>query len=165
MRDRLAGEGLAADVLLSSTLPRAVQTAEVIGEALGLDVAHDDDLREFDPGELDGSLWDDWADRFDPGAEPDRALSPGGDSLNGFRARVRGLLDRLAATHDGKTVVAACHGGIVWMSRRLNLSDESEQIPIENASITEWVCADGEWTLVRLNDVEHLRGTDLLPVC
>jgi probable phosphoglycerate mutase len=163
LRDRLATEGFGADVLLASTLPRAIQTAEVLSETLGLGVVQDADLCEFVPGEIDGTRWEDWADRFDPSLEPDRPLSPGGESLNGFRERIRSLFERLAAIYDGKTVVAACHGGIVWMSRRLFLSDDDEQIPVDNTSVTEWALSEGRWTLVRLNDVGHILGTDLLP--
>jgi 2,3-bisphosphoglycerate-dependent phosphoglycerate mutase len=163
LRDRLAAERLQADVLLASTLPRARQTAEVLSEVLGLDIVHDADLCEFVPGEIDGTRWDDWAGRFDVSAEPDRPLSPGGESLTAFRARVRGLFDRLAAAHDAKTVVAACHGGIVWASRQVLLTGDDRDIPVDFTSITEWVREGDRWALVRLNDVAHLEGTDLLP--
>lgn len=162
LRDRLAREGFRADALFASTLPRAIQTADVLSEALELDVVQDADFCEFVPGEIDGTLWEEWADRFDVAAEPDRPLSPGGESLTLFRSRVSGVFDRMAQTHDGKTVVAACHGGIVWMSRQLLLDEGSEQ-PVENTSITEWSYSGGRWELVRINDVEHLSGTGLLP--
>jgi probable phosphoglycerate mutase len=161
LRDRLVAERFSPDVILASTLPRAFQTAEVIAEPLGLDILHDADLCEFVPGEIDGTPWDDW-ERFDPGLEPDRPISPGGESANAFRARVVSLLERLATTHEGKTVVAVCHGGIVWQSRRLLRSDDDRDVPVDNTSITEWLHEDGGWTLVRLNDVRHLEGTDLL---
>ena len=105
--------------------------------------------------------WDEWTERFDVGAEPDRPLSVGGESLNEFRSRVTRLLDRLAATHEGSTVVAACHGGIVWASRSL-LLENVEELPVDFTSITEWTFDGGRWTLVRVNDVAHLDGTDLL---
>ena len=63
--------------------------------------------------------------------------------------------------HDGKTVVAACHGGIVWVSRQILLGLDSDQ-PVDFTSITEWRRDAGRWVLVRVNDVAHLEGTDLL---
>lgn len=161
LRDRLASEGFSADVLLASPLPRARQTGEVLAEALGLEVTSEPDLVEFVPGDIDGSPWDDWTDRFDVMSEPDRPLSPGGESRNTFWARVGGLFDRLAASYQGKTVVAACHGGIVWCSRRL-LVGMDETMEVDFTSITELSYEGGEWTLVRLNDTAHLEGTDLL---
>jgi probable phosphoglycerate mutase len=165
LRDRLERERLAVDVLLASTLPRARQTAEVLGEALGLQPVCHAELCEHVPGEIDGNLWETW-ERFDPVAEPDRPLSGGGESTNQFRARVSGLLDRLSATHDGGTVVAATHGGVVWASLWAVVGPDNpgQTQGAEFTSITEFVHQDGEWRLVRFNDVEHLAGTDLLGV-
>jgi probable phosphoglycerate mutase len=162
LRDRLEREAVRADVLLASTLPRAYQTADTIAEVLGAEVVRDADLCEFVPGDIDGTRWDEWTERFDVGTEPDRPLSAGGESLNAFRSRVTGLLERLAETHRGRTVVAACHGGVVWASRSV-LLDTAEELPVEFTSITEWSYEGGRWTLVRINDIAHLEGTDLLP--
>ncbi|MGH2760500.1 MAG: histidine phosphatase family protein [Actinomycetota bacterium] len=161
LRDRLDREGLRADALLASTLPRAWQTAGTLAPVLGADVVRDADLCEFVPGDIDGTRWDDWAERFDVGAEPDRPLSTGGESLNCFRSRVTELLNRLAETYDGRTVVAASHGGVVWASRSVLLST-AEELPVDFTSITEWTHEHGRWTLVRINDTAHLEGTDLL---
>lgn len=163
--DRLRGEGFSADALLASTLPRAEQTAEVIGEALGLDHTSHAELCEHVPGDIDGGPWEAW-DRFDPVAEPDRPLSPGGESTNQFRSRVRGLLDRLADEHGGRTVVAATHGGVVWASLWAVARDAYEAVDEGAAftSITEFACDGRRWSLLRYNDVRHLAGTDLLPV-
>lgn len=162
LRDRLEREGLRADVLLASTLPRAFQTAETIADVVGAVVVRDADLCEFVPGDIDGKPWDEWTDRFYVGAEPDRPLSAGGESLNAFRSRVTALLERLAETHEGRTIVAACHGGIVWASRSI-LLDSAEELNVDFTSITEWNYSEGRWTLERVNDVAHLEGTDLLP--
>jgi probable phosphoglycerate mutase len=164
LADRLAKEGFSTDVLLASTLPRAHQTAEPIGVALGLEPSSDPDLVEFIPGEIDGTPWDDW-ERFDVVAEPDRPMSAGGETLNIFRTRVTSLLDRLASLHNGKTVVAVCHGGIVYMSFRVLMgipTDRELTADVDNTSITEWRYADRGWHLVRFNDVAHLHGSDLL---
>lgn len=163
LRDRLERERFSADVLLTSTLPRAVDTAETIGPALGLDPTHDAELVEFQPGEIDGTPWESF-DGFDVVAEPDRPLSPGGESLSQFRGRVRGLLERLAATHDGRTVVAVCHGGVIGSSLSLGFGAALDFLPvdIDFTSITEWRRDNGSWHLARFNDVAHLRGTGLL---
>lgn len=164
LRDRLEREGFRADALLASTLPRAHQTADIIAEALGLDVEQSDELVEFIPGEIDGTRWDDWTDRFDVAAEPDRSFSPGGESLSVFKNRVSAVLDRFAAHHDGQTVVAVCHGGVIGVSlyQIFGLADGTLAVDVHHTSITEWHLRDERWHLVRFNDVAHLLGSELL---
>lgn len=162
LRDRLAAEGFTADVLLASTLPRARQTAEVIGEAFGLEPMCQAELCEHVPGEIDGTPWESW-DRFDVVGEPDRPLSLGGETLNEFRSRVRDLLDRFAAEYSGRTVVAATHGGVVWASTHLLLGTTTNAwIETEFTSITEWKLDESGWRLARVNDHAHLAGSGLL---
>lgn len=164
LADRLEREGLVPDVVLASTLPRAHQTAETIADRMGVAIASEARLREFVPGEIDGTPWADF-EGFDVLAEPDRPISPGGESLHMFRGRVRDLLDELATEYDGKTVLAACHGGIIIESivRFFDVPNSRPlRIQVDFTSITEWTVEDGAWTLVRFNDVAHLLSSDLL---
>ena len=106
LRDDLATSGRPpADVLVASVLPRAIETATIIGPGLGLEVADRDcGLCEVHTGEADGLEWSEYNDRygsFDMEAEPDRPFAPGGDSWNGFHARVGSTLERLARDHTG----------------------------------------------------------------
>ncbi len=55
LRDRLAATGeIQADVLISSTLKRAWETAEIIAPALKFPVIADDEIQELDFGDLEG---------------------------------------------------------------------------------------------------------------
>jgi probable phosphoglycerate mutase len=166
LRDRLAAEAFEADVLLASTLPRAHQTAETVAEALGLQVTTEPDLVEMVPGDADGGTWDEWrvAHGFDVGGEPDRPLSPNGESVNVFMGRIRRVLDRLATEHDGRTVVACCHGGIVFGSLTVLMGADprAAAADADYTSITEWRREAGRWSLARFNDTAHLHSTDLL---
>ena len=176
---RLAATGELADatVLLSSTLPRAVETAEAIRDALGgLPIGLDADLREWHPGEGDGLTWEEWERRFggfDTAVEPYRPLSPGGESWAEFQLRAGRALARVAAAHPDTTVVVACHGGIIESSLLHGLQLPSQfppehriQIPTPT-SLTEWrVTAEParplHWQLVRFGDAAHL-GADAEP--
>src|SRR5690349_7474294 len=111
LREHLATtRRIEADVLISSVLPRAVETATIIAPGLGLELAAQDcDLCEVHTGEADGVDWSQYNDRFgsfDMEAEPDRLFAPGGDSWNSFHQRVRDTFERLAREHAGRTVVA-----------------------------------------------------------
>ena len=164
-RVRRSGELEGAVALVSSTLPRAIETARPLASVLGLTVSEERDLCEMHPGEGDGLSWDQWEQRygsFDLGDEPDRPLSPGGESLRSFAQRTRAALRALVAEHRGTTVVAT-HGGVVEQSMFLGLGRADDARPganlalVRNTSITEWnVDSDGGWTLVRFNDAAHL---------
>ena len=162
LRDRWHSSGeLAADVLLSSILPRARETAEILAPALDVPPAIEDcDLCELHPGECDGMPWEEF-EAFDLMADPERPLSPGGESLRAFERRVAAALDRLRAEHEGKTVVVATHGGVVMMSLVVLLGiprpGTGAFLDPDNASVTEWT-HDGRWSLVRYNDTAHLAG-------
>jgi probable phosphoglycerate mutase len=165
-----SGEVGEVSALLSSTLPRAVETAEILVPALGgLPVETDPDLMEMDPGEGDGLTYTEWGRRyggFDLAAHPFRPLTPGGESWAGFGVRVGAVLERIVHASEGGTVVAACHGGVIEQALvqglRLPLQGPpgDRLVTVPNASVNEWaVISTGEvlvWRLVRYGDAGHL---------
>lgn len=174
LRDRLAATGeIAADALIASTLPRAMQTAEIIAPALGLDIIPDDDVQELRPGEADGLRLSEYIERYGPlrdfREEPYRPLAPGGDSWGSFLTRVGDALHRIAREYSGKTVVVVCHGGVVDASLLIGLGMAAiapavGQFHTHNTSITEWergplthASRTKRWRLIRYNDDLHTR--------
>lgn len=169
MRDHLLEHGhIDADVLMASTIPRAIETARIIAPAMGFDsFAQDCDLCEVHTGEADGLAWSDYTTRFgalDMVAEPDRVFAPGGESWNTFHERVARTLDRLAQEHQDKTVVAVCHAGVIMASVRTIFDiphpGTGARLLPDNTGMTEWEHepSTGRWTLRTFNDVSHLRG-------
>ena len=165
--------GPAADRLLASTLPRAVETAEILSPALGeLKVEQDGELCELEPGECDGLSWDDYQDRWgiDMRADPYAPLSPGGESVADFLLRVGRALHRIAVDHAGSTVVVACHGGVVDGSLMCFLGLPLQRVAdlelrATNAAVTEWEvevepARSPRWALRRYNDTAHLEDLD-----
>jgi probable phosphoglycerate mutase len=171
LRERLAGgREIRADVLVSSPLPRARETAEILAPALGLPVTLDDALQEIDPGEADGLTFEEAISRFgipDFEREPDRPLCPGGESWIGFMRRVAGALDRLAQAHEGRTVVLVTHGGFIDGSfvhflRLATISFPGSRFAPHHTSLTHWQHRPprgpaGGWRLVSFNDAFHTR--------
>jgi probable phosphoglycerate mutase len=97
LRDRLArtGELGEVDALYASSLPRAIETADVIAPALGdLPVKVERDVREFDPGpEADGRTWEDIEREYPRELwDPYRPRVPGAESWAGFGVRVGAAL-------------------------------------------------------------------------
>jgi probable phosphoglycerate mutase len=165
LRDHLAASGrVHADVLLASTLPRAIETAEIIAPGLGLELKERDEaLCEVYTGQADGMDWRVYNERFGPfdmEGEPDRAFAPGGESWNAFNRRVHATLERLARQYAGRSVVAACHAGVIMASMRLLLGighvDISAQLRPTNTGLTEWEHDGDHWTLRTYNEAVHL---------
>ncbi len=167
LRNRLAdSRSLVADALLTSELPRAIETAGIIAPALGFDEAvRDCDLCEVHTGEADGTDWSEYASRFGPfdmEIEPDRAFAPGGDSWTSFHERVHRALRRLARDHEAQTVVAVTHAGVIMASIRTLFAiphpgTGSRLLPT-NTGLTVWD-HDPErdrWDLRTFNDAAHL---------
>jgi probable phosphoglycerate mutase len=167
LRDHLAASGrVRADVLLSSVIPRAIETAEIIAPGLGIETFDRRcDLCEVHTGVADGLEWAEWGVRygsFDMEAEPDRVFAPEGESWNGFHARVEQVLDRLAQAYDGRTVVAVCHAGVIQASLRVLLGIErpytGTRVAPTNTGLTEWGWEPlaERWTLHTFNETIHL---------
>lgn len=173
LADRFARTGeLQADMLLASTMSRAVQTAEIIAPALGgLEIEQVEDLEERRPGECDGMTWEAYREAYRREGwtfsiyEP---LSPGGESFAEFQVRAATALHQVTTSLAGRTIVVVCHGGIIEASMvaflGLPQSAGSGSMHQPNTSITEWLLdphATGArgvppWRLVRYNDAAHL---------
>jgi broad specificity phosphatase PhoE len=170
LEERLRADPIGADVLYVSTLRRAQDTGEYVARALQLPTRESDDLHEVRPGDADGLTLDEWratADRDVPPSDPYQAFSPGGESWATFLLRAEAALLDLVGRHEGETVVAVCHGGILEASFHLafGLGPSARRVAFDplNTGITHWRHrrgSEGEsrWTLVTFNDAGHLAG-------
>ena len=153
---------------LASTLPRAIETAEIIAPGLAIETFDRAcDLCEVHTGEADGLEWAEYGVRygsFDMEAEPDRVFAPEGESWNSFHERVGQLLERIATEYEGQTVVAVCHAGVIMASMRLLLGmpqpAPATRLHPSNTGLTEWEhdAELGRWSLHCFNDADHLRS-------
>ncbi len=157
-----------ADVLLTSMLPRAIETAEIIAQSLGLcSIRQECDLCEIHTGEADGLEWAEYATRygtFDMEAEPERVFAPGGESWLSFHERVIKMCDRLASDYPGRTVMAVCHAGVIMASIRglfgIPHPGTGTRLQPINTGLTEWEheASRDRWTLRSFNEQTHLLG-------
>lgn len=167
LRERITATGeLAADVLISSNFPRAIETAQAIAPAFGdLAIEIEPGFGEHDPGpDIDGMTFDGYVERFgspdwtDPHAE----VFPGGETIAAFHTRVGEALADTLETHRGACIVIACHGGVIDATFRHLLRAPitgAFELHTLNTSITEFVAAEhSAWRLRRYNDVAHLQG-------
>jgi probable phosphoglycerate mutase len=168
LRQRLESTGeLTADVLISSNFQRAIETAEIVAPALDdTTIAIDAGFGEHDPGpEIDGMTFAQYVERFgtpDWSGDPHFDVFPGGETNAQFHLRVGAAISRTVREHAGKTIVVACHGGVVDVAFRSLLRTAptgSFELHTVNTSITEFQkVPSGSWRLTRYNDAAHLAG-------
>lgn len=166
LADRLAATGELGDcaALLHSPVPRARQTAEIVGRALpGVQLAEEPGLAELLPGVADGMVWPDYAathGAFDMTAEPERPFAPAGESWRQFMERVESTMAGLAERYAGQTVVGVSHGGFVMASLlalfAIPRPGTGAWLEPGFASLTEWKRGERGWQLERYNDAAHL---------
>ncbi|HRH88347.1 MAG TPA: histidine phosphatase family protein [Rubrivivax sp.] len=169
LAEALAGERF--DLLLSSDLQRARQTALPLERALAQSALAQPGFREQSFGVLEGldvptikarhpELWLQWL-RHDA----DYAL-PEGESVRGFHARVLAALRELAAVHAGKTLLLVTHGGVLDMLWRtaqgLSLSG-ARDCAIPNTGINRLRWRAGTLDILRWGDDAHLAGLPQQP--
>lgn len=127
------------DVIISSTMLRARQTAQGSCEACGLELITDSRIVEQDFGTFEG------ASRFDPEFQVRRrnfaAKFPQGESMLQMCHRVYSFLDELAEKYAGRKVVVVCHGSVARMMRTYFADMTNEEyfhyLP-GNAELTEY---------------------------
>jgi broad specificity phosphatase PhoE len=102
------------DAVWASDLQRAVETATIIADQLGVGpVVVDPDLRERDAGEFSGLTRPDIAARF-PGYLDDGRRPPGWEPDEALVARALRALHAIAAEVPGGDVLVITHGGLVY---------------------------------------------------
>lgn len=144
--NRLHAEQFAPDIIVSSTVRRARETADAIVSALGRRIdSFDPDFEEVRAGDAEGMTWDQYFAFYGAmeGWNPAVPFAPNGEAWTHFAARVSRSLDRIATTHIGRKVLIVAHGGVVDASLFHFFGlDPNVRAPIDfetaNTSITEW---------------------------
>lgn len=161
--DRLASS--TAEVVVSSPLRRARETAELVAGRLGLEVAVEAAFRETDFGDWEGCTLEEvrqrWPAELANWQADYRVAPPGGESFAATTRRVRAGLDRLLAAHSRRTVVVVAHVTPIKTAVRLALEAPPGALFRMHLdpcalSVVDWYA---EQPIVRvLNDTAHLTG-------
>jgi broad specificity phosphatase PhoE len=163
----LAAQGPRIDMLYSSDLIRARQTAEAIAAPLGLIIQFDPRLREIDLGDWQGltraevEAWD--TERY-TAYQADRRNHPipNGESWMQVQGRIRAAFDDLAGQHVSQTFALVSHGGAIGRLIE-SLFGTIERPTLSNTSITvlEQAAPDADWQLARVAWSPHLSDAPL----
>jgi broad specificity phosphatase PhoE len=156
-----------ATAFYTSTLPRAIETGDVVFRAINPDLVplRDEDLGELRVGEADALTWTEIEERFelpDWDVDPSQINVPGGESLLEFFARAVGVINKIVAGHPRELVVIVSHGGFIEQAMKIyqGLDGSVRLRPrIEHCSMTEIEFHDGAKRLLRYNDLSPIGVT------
>ncbi|HZZ42709.1 MAG TPA: histidine phosphatase family protein [Tepidisphaeraceae bacterium] len=163
---RVGGLDQKIDVLVSSDLARAVQTAEPIAAACGLPIHFDAAWRERYLGSFQGKTVGErgiWL------AATGHADTPGAEPVDEMLARVKRALTKLPGEYpEARTIGVVTHGGPCRMVMRLmteghlpmrgGIAGEIGNSP--NCAITRVTFDGNAWSVECVNDVAHLKGLE-----
>jgi uncharacterized phosphatase len=147
------------DAIITSPLSRAVETAAIIAERVGLPAPTTlDAIVERNYGEAEGLSDPEIRARF-PGDSP----VPGRESREEVLARVLPALMEVAEQHAGEAVIVVSHGGVI-RSILNEVDPEGKHGLITNGSIHSFSHEDGSFALIAFDDpieFESLDGEDI----
>lgn len=157
------------DVLYTSDLQRAADTANAIVKLFGKPAVLDEALRERHFGALQGlkiseasrirpSIWEAHLAR-----DLDHDLE-GGESISQFAIRIEHALERIKQAHIGKTICLVSHGGVLDMIYRIvsqQALNTHRVASVPNASLNH-IAHDGQrWMIEKWADTSHLMDAAL----
>jgi len=151
--------------LYSSPLIRALETARIIGEAVGRAPVVDPRLAELNYGAWEGMTFEEIR-RAAPDvyrawdADPANLAPPEGESGAHLIERIRPFLADVAQRHPTGSVVVVCHKTVCRLLACHILGVPLDQyrlrITMDNAALNILETVEGNWRVVTLNDTSHL---------
>jgi 2,3-bisphosphoglycerate-dependent phosphoglycerate mutase len=164
LAEYLAGEDV--EVLLTSPMRRARQTAAPVAARLGLEEAVVDGLAEFDRDsnwyipieELRAAGDPRWLSYLDEHWGTDTGLDPAG-----FRAGVVRCIEDVIDANPGRKVVAIAHGGVInaYVAHVLQTPSPGVFEPLYTSITRVLASREGHRMMKCMNEAAHVRG--LLP--
>ena len=163
----LAAEPL--DLIVSSDLQRARQTAQAVATLRGMPLQIEPGLRERCYGGFEGLLYSEIEQRFTAefaawqARDVDAILPDGkncGETFRQFYERATGAILGLAQAHPGRTIAMVAHGGVLECAYRMALGlplETPRDFKVFNASINRFHLEEGRLALDSWGEVGHLQ--------
>lgn len=157
---RQAAERLKAEewhAIYTSPLGRAQQTAQIVGETLGIPCQVRPCLIERAYGALEGTSVR-RRSRSRKGTQR-RAHVPGMEADHTLRGRAFECLEELALRHPGQRIIAVSHGGLInaFLYHISHGTVGTGITRLANGGLTRVAReGSGQWTIQVLNDTSHL---------
>lgn len=150
-------QGRKWDVIVSSPLSRALETASIIARQIGMpEPTPVADIVERNYGEAEGMTGPE-LEAFYPNDTP----VPGRESRPDVQARVLAAIHRLAKEYPGKNVIVVAHGGVIRSVLQSTTGSAFFGERIANGSVHSFHHSDDGLQLVQFNDPLELLTDDI----
>lgn len=142
------------DIIASSDLSRANETATIIGQKLELPVSVlDERLREMNGGKIEGTTEQ---ERIQKWGENWRSLDLGMETSEQATERMIACLHELIELHKGKRILVVSHGAVIGMTLRALMPDKFQKTILDNTSITILKFDENTWDCLLYNCTKHI---------
>lgn len=154
------------DLIFSSDLGRAVQTAEIVGEKIGVKVEKTQALREMGFGVWEGLLIEeikkDHAKTYDTWRnEPHLVDIPGGENLHIIKERVDNFIEEINKKYDNKHILLVSHSVTVRVMLLSFLNSGMEniyRIKQDNTALNIVEFRSYGPVIQKMNDTSHIKN-------
>jgi probable phosphoglycerate mutase len=145
------------DVIYSSPLSRAYNTAETIAGTIGLSVKTDERLREISFGDTEGTTE---AERVERWGENWTSLELGREKNEAADSRWKAALQEIIQNHPAQKVLIVSHGALLVRIYKDLLQDNSDKwYGLNNTSFSVFNRAEEKWSCELFNCQKHLEET------
>ncbi|MFP3321774.1 histidine phosphatase family protein [Planococcus sp. SIMBA_160] len=147
--------GEAWDVIVTSPLQRAKQTADIINETMRLPVVEMKEFEEKHFGKAEGMTAE---ERY--GLYPDKNY-PGQEQAEEFQSRLSEGLAQLHERFDNQRVLVVAHGGVInAILEQLAHGEYDGEIRLQNGGMNHLSYASERWEIQHYNFIDHLELVD-----
>lgn len=154
------------DYIYSSDLGRAIQTAEILGEKLNLEVQKTEGLREMGFGVWEGLLIDeikkDYSDIYDIWRnDPHLVNIPKGETLQVIKKRVDNFIEEINKKHENKHIIFVTHSitlRVMLLSFLGSGMENIYRIKQDNTALNIVEYRDYGPVVIKMNDTSHIKN-------
>ncbi|WP_062106240.1 histidine phosphatase family protein [Bacillus niameyensis] len=151
--DRLS-TGESWDLMITSDLSRAIETAKIIGNKINLPIQISDKrIREINCGEIEGTTEEEWINKW---GMDWRKLDLGMERFADVASRGIEFIEEIASLHKGKRILIVSHGALIGLTLQYLLPEKFPTTYIENTSLTILQNINGSWDCKLYNCTSHL---------
>ncbi|MBS3899030.1 MAG: histidine phosphatase family protein [Dethiobacter sp.] len=157
------------DKIFTSSLRRAQTFSAPLASRFALEPTVLPELREISFGRWEGMRYADMDDEMQAlferwCADPVNTCPPGGEEGTSFAQRVQKAVNIIMAdTAATGTALLVTHGGVIRVAVAMLMGmppAAAACLQIDTASVTVLEYLSGQWRLVRLNDICHIKTED-----